>query len=487
MNGTNGFNHGSPQPLAQRTCAQCKSSKKKCDKVLPKCGRCLRISIDCLYPDAEKVNGSETGNEANDSRFEEVFERLKRIEAHVFSSEPPAAQNGSPQQNPLINLANSHGIESTSPTNWALEPGTLKPQYMSLILWQSVLATLDEHKATIHDVTRMYISKTDQWLPMISNMKFQKELALYGQLVSSDKFVLLVLAMHLVISPPADHPPAASLAESPWYRKCKYLFQYFVGFREPNIELIQAGMLIAVFEFSHCIEDRAVTTLGICCRLAYLLDFDEVMVKHASQDLGKLSADDEEVNIERLARCVYEYDAAQRNGRVQKFIRDYRYAPISPELTERIQVILQDLEEYLNMRKTQMTQDGSWAGIHVVIGAALHIQCFLVAKQGNIDPVTMRSLHSYLEQLHSVMSRCRTFYGFEENYLDGIQPTWCGLPYHAIRSYRLIEEADTQGELPKIDMMLFVETLQIMAPKYKLAEKCLELLELPQSPPSTST
>lgn len=101
--------------------------------------------------------------------------------------------------------------------------------------------------------------------------------------------------------------------------------------------------------------------------------------------------------------------------------------------------------------------------------AAIQLQCFFVAKQGNLDPVTMRSLHAYIDQLRSVLSRCRMFHGFEDDYLDGIQPTWCSLPYHAIRSYRLIEEADREGELPRIDLTLFVEVLHIMAPKYKLA------------------
>jgi hypothetical protein len=248
------------------------------------------------------LNESETGNEASDSRFEEVFERLKRIEAQVFSSQPAAA-NGTEQQRSLVELAQAHNIENPNPINWTLEPGTLKPQYMSLILWQSILATLDEHKMTIQDVTRIYVSRTDRWLPMVSNIKFRKEVALYGQIISSDRFVLLVLAMHLVVSLPADHPLAASLAESSWYRKCKYLFQYYVGFHEPSVELIQAGMLIALFEFNQNIEDRAQTTLGICCRLAYLLDFDEVMAKHASRNLGELSADDEEVSGVSCKSC----------------------------------------------------------------------------------------------------------------------------------------------------------------------------------------
>jgi hypothetical protein len=112
----------------------------------------------------------------------------------------------------------------------------------------------------------------------------------------------------------------------------------------------------------------------------------------------------------------------------------------------------------------------------------------------------MRSLHSYVDQLRSVISQCRAFHGFEEDYLDGVQPTWCSLPYYGILAYRLVEEADTEGELPKINTTLFVEVLQIMAPKHKLAgmyavhsmvveghandlatERCLELLELPKA------
>ncbi|KAF1964507.1 hypothetical protein BU23DRAFT_61360 [Bimuria novae-zelandiae CBS 107.79] len=520
--------------LAQRTCAQCKASKKKCDKILPKCSRCARLSVDCSYPDPERLNGSDHGNDTAGARFEEVFERLRRIEAHIFPPDPTAQNESSQQQPSLAHLAQSHGIENPNPINWALEPGTLKPAYQSLILWQSILATLDEHKASVNDVIRIYISTTDRWLPMVSSIKFQKELALYGELTSSDKFVLLVLAMHLLISSPAHHPPAASLAESPWYRRCKYHWSHFVAFREPNIELIQSGMLIAIFEFNHCVEDRALTTLGICCRLAFLLDFDEVMAKHSAQDLGKLSDEDEEIiltwmgltRLERyfnmpptivpkaqcmplhfdndplsgraspysgpsiarfstlepdeLAHSIYEYDAAQRNGRVQKFIRDHRYAAVSPELYAKVMVVLKDLDDYVAVRRAQMERDGAWAGIHVALGAAIQIQCFYVAKNTcTLDEQTMRSMHSHIEQMSAIISRCRIFHGFEENYLDGIQPTWCSLPYHAISSYRLIEEADTEKTLPSIDMTLFVEVLQTMAPKYRLAARCLELLELP--------
>jgi hypothetical protein len=262
-----------------------------------------RLVIDCSYPDPERPNESDAANEAVEARFDEIFDRLKAIEAHVFPPEPmPQSHDShSGQQQSLMNLAQSHGIENPNPINWALEPGTLKPQYLSLMLWQSVFATLDEHKTTLNDITRTYISRTNRWLPMISLFRYHKEFALFNQVRSSDNFLLLVLAIHLLNSPRTEHPPCDSLAESPWYRKCKYMFSQFVAFREPGVELIQAGMLIAVFEFNHCVENRALTTLGICCRLAYLLDFDEVMAKHAAQDLGELNRDDEEVS--RIVLC----------------------------------------------------------------------------------------------------------------------------------------------------------------------------------------
>ena len=56
--------------------------------------------------------------------------------------------------------------------------------------------------------------------------------------------------------------------------------------------------------------------------------------------------------------------------------------------------------------------------------AAIQLQCFFVAKNTcTLDAVTMRSLYSYIDQLRIVISQCRTFHGFSDNYLDGIQPT----------------------------------------------------------------
>lgn len=108
----------------------------------------------------------------------------------------------------------------------------------------------------------------------------------------------------------------------------------------------------------------------------------------------------------------------------------------------------------------------------------------------------MRSLHSYVVQIQDVCHKCRIFHGFEENYLETIQPTWCALPYQALRAYKMVCAADTAHTLPKIDTAITWEALRMMAPRWKLAgkshvasqnflllsntvhsEKCLNLLE----------
>jgi hypothetical protein len=101
--------------------------------------------------------------------------------------------------------------------------------------------------------------------------------------------------------------------------------------------------------------------------------------------------------------------------------------------------------------------------------AGLQLQLFVVEKQGHLEPAIMRSMYSFVEKLQNVCYQCRVFNGFTENYLDGIQPTWCSLPYLALYAYKMITTADTQRTLPEIDTTITEEALRIMAPRWKLA------------------
>lgn len=80
-------------------------------------------------------------------------------------------------------------------------------------------------------------------------------------------------------------------------------------------------------------------------------------------------------------------------------------------------------------------------------------------------------MYSYIEQMSGAIGQCRVFHGFTENYLDGIQPSWCSIPYQAIQTYRQLKSADVHGTLPAINENEFLEVLQMTAPRYKLSRE----------------
>lgn len=307
-----------PPLLAQKTCVQCKSSKKKCDKLLPACSRCLRycthrspsaesdipqplttdcrLSLGCSYPERDRQDESDVNYHRNDSRFDEVFRRLNTIEAHVFSRGEGHRRTPAQEKSPAT-LSEPEGARN--PLSLAVNPETLEPQYLGLVLWASVVRALDEHETNIAATAQQYFASTHKWLPIITQAKFERERLKHFDNFhisqSSDKFLLIVFAMHLVVTPISQHPQAESITQSIWYRTCKYHFAQHVALSHPSLELIQAGMLIALFEHVQCVEQRALTTLGICVRLAYDLELDEVVARQSSRGPGEMVLEEEEI------------------------------------------------------------------------------------------------------------------------------------------------------------------------------------------------
>lgn len=166
---------------------------------------------------------------------------------------------------------------------------------MRLLLHSSVLGALKDADTTIEAVARIHFDTTHRWLPIISRAKFDKQRILFQTRQCSTNFLLQVAAMHLLVTGYAEHPPADSLEESAWYVACKSFFGQHVALSEPCVELIQAGVLISLFEHLQCVGDRALTTLGICARLAYMLELHEIVAAQADFEPGQMTEGSEEV------------------------------------------------------------------------------------------------------------------------------------------------------------------------------------------------
>ncbi|KAF2735341.1 hypothetical protein EJ04DRAFT_552099 [Polyplosphaeria fusca] len=496
---------------AQKTCLQCKSSKKKCDKGLPRCGRCTRLSLKCLNGPTADLEDTGGNDGTNDSRFDEVFRRLEKLEANAFprnvtTTEASHTQLLSPPGNSEATGSTEKGSE-----NWTLKAAELGSQWMGWMLWGSLLRVLEQTGRTVQSVMERYFKHIHHWLPMISRTRVAKEYQGFGELEPNAGLTMLVLAMHLVVTSPSEHPNSNrnDLSESPWYRACKHHFAQHIGLLEPELGFIQAGILIALFEHSQGVKGRAHTTIGICARMAYTLDFDVTVAEHSLTDPGEVQPRDAEIvrtwwsltvmdryinmppltvpkqpvvyQIEGLVssplmveNCLIEVEASRMLAQVQAFIRIHRREMQTSFNADSVS-IMNAINEYMVMLKARHDTTGDWTGIAVTLGAALQLQCFGVEKRGFLDQETKTLILSLIDELKGVVSQCQNMGGFEEDYLDCIQPSYISIMYLTGYAYQMVcsqsEQPVDEGEMTQITQML--RSLDL---RYKMAGEAFRAL-----------
>lgn len=240
-----------------------------------------------------KRDGSEGMTELKDSKFDEVFRRLDRIEARVFPRES-AVERSSTNGDTLSNASTEANTGELVPQKWSVDPGHLQREYAGFILFGNIFKVLSESHDTVESISKKYFEHTHNWLPIISPTRFEKNRRLFKDFKPDDNFLLTILAMHLIVTPCQKHPPADSIKDSPWYRACKHYFGQHIAFGETSLDLIQAGMLIALFEHTQAIGDRALLTLGVCARVAYALELDTFVSEQVRRGEGEMSVEDEE-------------------------------------------------------------------------------------------------------------------------------------------------------------------------------------------------
>ncbi|KAI0470676.1 hypothetical protein GGR56DRAFT_659984 [Xylariaceae sp. FL0804] len=215
---------------AERACEKCRVGKRKCDKALPECGRCARLSIPCVYlfdasPEASSANGG-------------------------------AAPTPVPRPRDLAPLLRGH------------DP-------LTDISAQDVLALLDSLDVDLPSLTKEYFIVIHPWLAVIHPLEFQRTYQSLAQDRGSDyvtdlsqlaataslsrECALLLVMMYLVIRP---KPELASLIWDEVYLSVKRLLALMGCTNQPSIEYIQISTLMALYEFGHGDTFTAYRTLN---------------------------------------------------------------------------------------------------------------------------------------------------------------------------------------------------------------------------------
>lgn len=248
----------SPQ-VALRVCNQCKRQKRRCDKALPRCSPCATRNHACTYLDV-------TDDAATlQSRIEVLEGRLRNDSTSEASSGGVILHS---RTTPRSTASYPDGFVSHFPPIYFLDaaafhqtrttvPNPLLSPPQELL---SFLGTTSD----VQEVVDLFFKTMHVWFPIIWRRPFSSPL-------TSSQFgadmVLLYACMKLINKAPVLGPPSRSTL----YALAKDFSSYAESSGLLSIRLLQAVILLAVYEIGHGIYPAAYMTVGRAARLGTIM------------------------------------------------------------------------------------------------------------------------------------------------------------------------------------------------------------------------
>lgn len=238
--------------VAAQVCWNCKNGKRKCSKDLPACARCAK-SVDPETSISVYPANSETRLLL---KCDYEWSLADMNTAKVASS--PASIADTPSSLPQLN--------GTSKLMYALSEGCPKAISLEACIPTQVLNIIISNGEGVPSVTSTYFRTIDVWLPVISAEPYVKKLETITQDNNVD-LACLLLSMFLVTRPPGSNSGTKEM-QTPLYFEAKTLYTLIVASGRSSTGIIQAGLLIGLYEIGHGIIEAAKVTMSVCSRMA---------------------------------------------------------------------------------------------------------------------------------------------------------------------------------------------------------------------------
>ncbi|KGO76914.1 hypothetical protein PITC_004480 [Penicillium italicum] len=125
----------------------------------------------------------------------------------------------------------------------------------------------------LDEISVRYFQGVHTFVPIISRRRFHAQLLSFGANLQAD-FALLVLCMSLLVPSTGSfdllEPRGGHRVEDlTLYISIKSLMAQAHALRAPTTRLVQAGVLLAVYEYAHGQPEQAFVTIGSYARMAY--------------------------------------------------------------------------------------------------------------------------------------------------------------------------------------------------------------------------
>ncbi|PYH90937.1 hypothetical protein BO71DRAFT_443541 [Aspergillus ellipticus CBS 707.79] len=132
-------------------------------------------------------------------------------------------------------------------------------------------ALVNKHGPQLVSMTESFLSTCQKWLAIIHKDIFRKCINDQSINVSRD-LITLLLAMGMITRPLMNGDNPDSLRQL-MYETVRRLFWDKESVARPSLSLIQAGLLLSVYEYGHGLLDASFITISICSSMAQTVRF----------------------------------------------------------------------------------------------------------------------------------------------------------------------------------------------------------------------
>jgi hypothetical protein len=247
---------------ALHACSTCRKQKKGCDKALPSCSVCRRLQRVCVYDPIPSAPGSDN----LESLARRVSELENELREHRELCEGRVESDSSSRIPDHTNEAAFPG-STAFPSVFFLDVNVFKRRRLKapkpqMTIQDNIFREIG-NDLDIRATVGAYFFSTATWMSIVSKKQLHQEISSFPIEMAPD-VVLLILCMKLVndrLGPEVQDPRTRLYAVT----KNFFLTVESSGFA--SIRLLQAGILLCLYETGHAIYPQAYISIGHIGRL----------------------------------------------------------------------------------------------------------------------------------------------------------------------------------------------------------------------------
>ncbi|KAL6885670.1 hypothetical protein GGI43DRAFT_303927 [Trichoderma evansii] len=255
---------------SQLSCHRCRRLKRRCDRQYPCCALCDENRVACDYPHKRKKR---------------TWRRDRDVPDVVSPATSSRSSGGSPPSSSLLTFSsrsgekNAHRQLSELGELDLVAASCLDPDHFILTQLETLkidvgitnpVANLVGSVGDIHATAESFFRTIHIWMPIVSKKQFHETLLERLAFRRPETF-LLVLAMKLCSS-------RAIVARSMLYRTVKQFYFDVESSGRLSVQVLQAAVLIALYELGHGIYPAVIISVGNCARIGLLLGIDRYLI-----------------------------------------------------------------------------------------------------------------------------------------------------------------------------------------------------------------